>query len=145
MKKIKRLLPLLLACVLLLSGCGALREAMQEADELPVKEYINAVSSGDTETVRSLTHPSAAGNKETFERNISTLQAYLDGRTATAMKRGSVNVNTQVSLNAGKTKTLNVEYTVELSDGTEVPVTVVYLTDGTGEGFSSLVVQLGVG
>lgn len=144
MKKIMRLFPLLLACVLLLSGCGMLKEAIQEADELPVKEYINAVSSGDTEAVRDMTHPSVTEDEERFARNVGTLNTYLDGRTATAVHRVSVSLNTNTSVGEGKTKTLRADYAVKLSDGTELPVTVIYLTDRDGEGFSSLLMQLGI-
>ena len=143
MKRIGKLLPLLLVCVLLLSGCGMLKEAVQEADELPVKEYINAVSSGDTETVREMTHPSVAG-KVRFKQNVDMLCTYLDGRTAVAVRHGAVSLNNNTSAGAGKVRTLRVEYTVTLSDGTGLPVTVVYTNDRDGEGFSALLMQLGI-
>lgn len=143
MKRIGKLLPLLLVCVLLLSGCGTLKEAVQEADELPVKEYINAVSSGDTDTVREMTHPSVAG-KVQFERNINMLRDYLEGRTALTVRHGSVSLNTNTSVGEGTVRTLRVEYTVTLDDGTGLPVTVVYTNDRDGEGFSALLMQLGI-
>jgi len=127
---------LLTACSVTQSGAAAGKAESYEKTE----EIMDALSENRITDVKSLLHPSAV---EGSDSDILQMCNFLSGRKAMSMELRSINVNTSTGT-AGKSKQEDVSYRVVLSDSNVIHLKVVYLSNGDGEGFSSIQLVLGV-
>lgn len=105
-----------------------------------VEEMLTALANDQTEDAKALMHPQA--NKETDDA-IAQMSSYLSGREVSSIELKSINVNTSTGT-SGKSRQEQVDYQVTLMDGDTVYLSVVYLSNNSGDGFISFQLVLGV-
>ena len=145
MKKIIVMTVVLLLTLSCLTGCNFTQNMSGaiagEAEATPkAEEMMAALASENMADAKALLHPQVA---ETSENALAQMSAYLSGRTASAMERRSITVNTSTGT-SGNSRQERVAYHVTLSDGAEIFLNVVYLSNSQGTGFVSFQVVLGV-
>lgn len=105
-----------------------------------VEEMLTALANDQTEDAKALMHSQA--NKETDDA-IAQMSSYLSGREVSSIELKSINVNTSTGT-SGKSRQEQVDYQVTLIDGDTVYLSVVYLSNNSGDGFISFQLVLGV-
>jgi len=133
----KHLCIIMLAALLVtLVGCN-FAEFLQMKSEPQVEQMLAALSEGDAELALSLMHP-----EEADAERIAQLIDYLDGRQVEKMTRTGIHKSAHAGV--GNTyKEESASFMLQLDDGTNITLSVVYLTDSDGEGFSTFSIQLG--
>lgn len=112
-----------------------------EAEATPkAEEMLAALADDRTSDAKALLHPQAA---ETADYAIAQMSTYLAGRKASTIELKSISVNTSAGT-AGKARQERVAYQVTLTDGAVIFLSVRYLSDSQGTGFTSFQLVLGV-
>ena len=143
----KRWISLTLVVLLLLTcfaGCnitqnisGNLAENAESTEK--VEAMLAALAEERAADAKLLMHPQVAAQSDAA---IAQMSGYLAGRSKTSMNLTSLRVNSSVGT-ASKIRQEQVSYRVKLSDGTEISVNAVYLSNQDGEGFSAFQLALG--
>ena len=105
-----------------------------------VEEMMAALAEDSTSDAKQMMHPKSAENSDAAIIQMST---YLAGREAVSIQQVSIDVKTTNGA-SGKTKKERATYTATLSDGDIIYLSVTYLSDSDGDGFTSFQLVLGV-
>ena len=105
-----------------------------------VEEMMTALANNQTAEVKALMHPQA--DKE-MDAAIAQMTSYLSGRTVSSIELKSINVNTS-SGTSGTSRHEKSSYVVVLNDGDIIYLSVYYLSNGSGDGFLSFQLVLGI-
>ena len=145
MKKWLSIVAVMLAVVCCLTGCNLTSQLSgimggeAEATE-KVESMMAALAENRLKDATALMHSDVEAN---CSDAIAQMSEYLAGRSVASITQQNVQVNTSTGT-AGKTRMENVTYAVELEDGTDIHVVVMYLSNRTDEGFTSFQIVLGV-
>lgn len=135
---------LILAMLLGLCGCGNFNVRSNGIGKSEHKEQaqqlLDALSDGDVQTAVAMMHPDIRTEANVGLRQI---MVYLDGRKVVAMEQMRINKQSSATLE-GKASLEQAGFDLELDDGTVCSISVAYLEDTAGEGFSSVQLILGV-
>ena len=105
-----------------------------------VEEIMVALAQNNTSDAKQTIHPKSV---EESDAAIVQMSNFLAGRKAVSIQQVSIHVTTSKGT-AGKTKEEYVTYAATLSDGDIVYLSVVYLSDNDGDGFTSFQMVLGL-
>lgn len=112
-----------------------------EAEATPkVEEMLAALAADHTSDAKALLHPQVA---ETTDDAIAQMSAYIAGRKANAVEVININIHTSTGT-GGNTRQEQVGYRVTLTDGTDIFINAIYLSDTQGTGFTAFQVVLGI-
>ena len=146
MKKRLAWVAVVVAVMLLVTGCSFTTNFFNNTEMATMKakdkvtEMMTALTAGDTDAARALMHPN---RKETAEAGIQQMIELLDSRKVASLDLQGVNVSTR-SGTSGEARQEQGTFRMELEDGTVFFLSAVHFTDGTGEGFISFQLVLGV-
>ena len=135
----------LLALLVCLTACNftqRLTGALEENAESPVMVdgMMSALAAKNTSDAKDRMHPQV---RDSADGAIAQMVSYLAGRSVVSKEVVSINVNTSVGT-AGKVLTEQLGYRVTLTDGDVIYLSVTYLSDRDGDGFTSFQLVLGV-
>lgn len=142
----KKSVSLILVLVLML-GCFAscdlaenFADAVEgKAEATPkVEEMMVAIAEDNMSDAKALLHPQIADDSDDA---LNRLVEFIDGRKTESIEVTSISINTSAGT-GGKSRQEQVSYDVELDDGEVITVSVVYLSDNQGDGFTSFQVVL---
>lgn len=144
MKKTLSFILIIATLVACLSSCnfnsnmsGALAGESEATDS--VKEMMAALAEERIDGAKSLMHPD---HKDKPNSAFMQMSQYLNGRSVKSIKLESINVSNSSGI-GGKSRTEQSAFLATLSDGDTVYLSVFYLTDESGSGFSSFQLVLG--
>ena len=145
MKKFICLATVLLVLVGCLSGCNFTQNASGPfagtAESAPkAKEMLTALANGNAADAKALMHPDSAGEADAA---IAQMIDFLAGRDARSIESKNIKVNSSTGT-SGNTRQEQVTYLVTLTDNEVIYLSVLYLSDNQGEGFSLFQIVLGV-
>lgn len=136
MKKALCLLTVLAVVVGLFSACN-----LGESQAKPkVEEMMLALAEGDVAAAEALMHPDVDPKAK---EQLAQIEDYLAGRKVSSMEQKSISFNKFVGTN-GKESREDVTYQVKLEDNTEIYISVSYLENTSGSGFTAFQMSLGV-
>ena len=144
MKKTICLTLILLSMLGCLTACACntnMSGAVTEVDSFPkVEEMMMVLAQNSMSDAKKMMHPQSVENSDAA---IAQMSRYLAGREAISIEQISFNVQNSFST-SGNTMEEHATYTVTLTDGEVLYLTMVYLSDNYGEGFTSFQFVLGL-
>ena len=105
-----------------------------------VERMMMALTQNSMSDAKNMMHPQSAEHSDVAIAQMST---YLAGREAVSIEQVSVNVKNSRGI-SGNTRKEQATYTATLTDGEVIYLSVVYLSNNDGEGFTSFQLVLGV-
>ncbi len=146
MSKMLRIAALGLVIACLFAGChfttnfsdSTGKTSMQAAEK--VEKMLTALVAGDIQAGMKLLHPNVAQNGE---EKLLQMSRYLFGSKIVELTLQKVAVNNTKSTSGDAIQETGA-FRMELEDGTELFLSVLYLTDDVGEGFVSFQIILGL-
>ena len=136
MKKALCLLTVLAVVVGLFAACN-----LGESQAKPkVEEMMLALAEGDDAAAEALMHPDVDPKAK---EQLVQIEDYLAGRKVSSMEQKNISFNKFVGTN-GKESREDVTYQVKLEDNTEIYISVSYLENTSGSGFTAFQMSLGV-
>ena len=99
-----------------------------------------ALAEGDEAAAEALMHPDVDPKAK---EQLAQIEDYLAGRKVSSMEQKSISFNKFVGTN-GKESREDVTYQVKLEDNTEIYISVSYLENTSGSGFTAFQMSLGV-
>ena len=142
MRKLSLLL--VVAMLVSLSACSFLRTQSSGIGKSDYKEegqmLLDALSAGDLDAAVALMHPDV---KKDANMGLHQIAAYLSGRKVVSMEQMRINKQSNTDLQ-GTASLEQAGFDLKLDDGSVCSVSLAYLKDSAGEGFSSVQLILGV-
>ncbi len=136
LKRVICLLATVVAVCCLFTACG-----LGESQAKPkVEEMMLALAEGDDAAAEALMHPDVDPKAK---EQLAQIEDYLAGRKVSSMEQKSISFNKFVGTN-GKESREDVTYQVKLEDNTEIYISVSYLENTSGSGFTAFQMSLGV-
>lgn len=136
MKRVICLLATVVAVCCLFTACG-----LGESQAKPkVEEMMLALAEGDDVAAEALMHPDV---DQDAKEQLTQIKDYLAGRKVSSMEQKSISFNKFVGTN-GKESREDVTYQVKLEDNTEIYISVSYLENASGSGFTAFQMSLGI-
>ena len=105
------------------------------------RQLLDALSQGDLDSAIKLMHPNVL--PEEARSGLAQVADYLDGRNVVSMEQMSINTQRNSSP-AGSAKLEQAAFDLKLDDGTRCSVSMAYMTNSAGEGYTSVQLILGV-
>lgn len=132
----------LILCLLLvgsvLAGCVGDFEPVAEPF---VKEMMEALASGDTDTATALMHPTTVEQLEDVESSFQAMMDLVAGNQVVEMKRRSINISNYMGTNAAKKETGS--FRMVMDDGAVMVAEYSYVENAAGAGFESFHLSVG--
>lgn len=144
MKKRALLIVCVLACVLLLCGCGlvkGLADAQSEVDKLPIAECVQALADGNKDAFTAYLHPDVQA--EAADSGYQAMARYIAGGKVKSVQAGAFNVSSGVGTN-GNTKVITAKYLVTFEQGGSILVDLIYEENKNGTGFTQFLCEMGI-
>lgn len=104
------------------------------------QQLLDALSQGDLDSAMKLMHPDAQNNARP---GLTQIVDYLDGRKVVSMEQMRIHTQSNSSL-TGSTTLEQAGFDLKLDDGTLCSVSMAYMKDSAGEGYTSVQLILGV-
>ena len=136
LKRVLCLLATVVAVCCLFTACN-----LGESQAKPkVEEMMLALAEGDVAAAEALMHPEVDPKAK---EQLAQIEDYLAGRKVSSMEQKSISFNKFVGTN-GKESREDVTYQVKLEDNTEIYISVSYLENASGSGFTAFQMSLGI-
>lgn len=131
----------MLGCLMACACNTNVSGAETEVDSFPkVEEMMTFLAQGSMSDAKNMMHPQSVENSDAA---IAQMSRYLAGREAISIEQISFNVTNSFST-SGNTREEKATYIVMLTDREVIYLSVLYLSDNYGEGFTSFQFVLGI-
>ena len=104
------------------------------------RQMLDALSRGDMDSAMKLMHPEA---KKNARPGLTQIVDYLDGRKVVSMEQMRISTQSNSGL-TGRATLEQAGFDLKLDDGTLCSVSMAYMKDSAGEGYTSVQLILGV-
>ena len=135
---------LIFPMLLSLCGCSFLNVRSNGIGKSEHKEQaqqlLDALSDGDIKTAVAMMHPDT---QAVANAGLRQIMSYLDGRKVVSMEQMRIHKQSSSTLE-GNSSLEQAGFDLKLDDGTLCSVSMAYLEDPAGKGFSSVQLILGV-
>lgn len=105
------------------------------------QQMLDTLSQGDLDSAMKLMHPDVS--PEEARQGLAQIVDYLDGRNVVSMEQMSINTQRNSSP-TGSAMLEQAAFDLKLDDGTRCSVSMAYMKDSAGEGYTSVQLILGV-
>lgn len=140
MKRILSVVFLFALCGVLLCGCTLKPELTAQAEPF-VREMLDALMVEDYDTAEALLHPDMLQGSN--EEALEALAGLLEGEEILICTQTSLNVS-QSSGTGGSSRTETGSVAIGMTDGTDLRLDYIYLSDSKGEGFVRFRLSVGI-